>query len=529
MRLAAVLALSALVFATPALALDDATAQKLADTLKKKLDDATGEYNSVIKFSAPPAGKVEGDHYVVTYGNASIDTKSGGRMEMPGVVVNLKPTENGLYSYDTKIPTPIKFIDKDGKTEIEITIGSQQITGLADINANVYSIRPQGTAKIDNIVFKDGAGAEVGRIASVTTDMKTTFAPNGKMDQKLDMAINGTAVKDPTDKGALAIESIVFKSEMTGIDAAAYEAMQKKAAEVRAATQKGPGPLTPAEGKALTPQLTDLFSMIAKVGGNGRGVFKVTNLTFTGTDKGQPLSVKLPALLFGGQSVTGANGLYAFNVQYRHDGLEVSPPPNAEVADFLPKTTFVNLQVDNLPLAKLLTLGGEAMATLSTAENPETMQTAVPDYKAKALALLDEAKTTFKVNDIKYVSRVLAGGMTGALVANQQALFGGVGSFDARILGLDELMASLQAKVAAAQQAGTPEAAAEAQSAQSTAMGLTMIQAMGQQVEGTKVSTRTYKFEVGADGSLKVNGADFGGMMTGMNSPHKGRQPMATQ
>ncbi len=161
---------------------------------------------------------------------------------------------------------------------------------------------------------------------------------------------------------------------------------------------------------------------------------------------------------------------------------------------------------------------------------PQRAQPATADVnagnalKAKVLATLDESRTAFKVNDAKYVSNVLAGGLAGALIANQQAVFGAVGSFDAKVIGLDELLASLSAKTAAGQQANaTTEAIAAAQKAQGTTMMLSMVKTFGRKVPDTKASTFTYKFEIGADGSLKVNGNDMGGLIGGMGGPHKSR------
>lgn len=89
------------------------------------------------------------------------------------------------------------------------------------------------------------------------------------------------------------------------------------------------------------------------------------------------------------------------------------------------------------------------------------------------------------------------------------------GASDTRIAGLDAFTAKLGTLAAPPANSTAPQPQADPE-AQGLLMMMSMLQGMGQQAEG---GLRTYHFEVGADGSAKMNGTDIASLIgMGMNA-----------
>ena len=99
------------------------------------------------------------------------------------------------------------------------------------------------------------------------------------------------------------------------------------------------------------------------------------------------------------------------------------------------------------------------------------------------------------------------------------AKFKASGSITAALIGLDDLMTKLQTRIAeGSKESASQEAKDQASFDQGAMMGLTMVQAMGTP-DG---KNRTYTFELGEDGTMKLNGVDYSGLLGGLLAPRHG-------
>ena len=82
-------------------------------------------------FDGQVESEIAGTHYAITLPHTSLHYADGSKISIGFITINAKPAKiKGGWSMAIAIPTPIKLINKNGKTAGEINIGKQSTAGI---------------------------------------------------------------------------------------------------------------------------------------------------------------------------------------------------------------------------------------------------------------------------------------------------------------------------------------------------------------------------------------------------------------
>ena len=149
---------------SPALAAADAQgAQELKAMFNKLIERQKDAYKiSGTEFRTTGDVMVEpaGNYYAITLPNITTLDANGSRAELGMIAINAIPSDvDGQWKMSIAWPSPITFINKQGKPELKIDIGAQRMAGLFDkrmenfikMDAAYQNVRVENYEK-DNII-----------------------------------------------------------------------------------------------------------------------------------------------------------------------------------------------------------------------------------------------------------------------------------------------------------------------------------------------------------------------------------------
>ena len=516
MRHLATLSLACLLLSTPALAqtLDQATADQLATELNATVSEAFAAYGNDIKLDAPITASITTDSYIINVSPVTITLKGEAVLKLPATTASMRPVGTDCYTYESAFPSPITVLDAAGKQTGQIGVTSQKVTGSWKRGVPAGAAFPLTDIRLGGVLYKDAAGIELVKIGQLTVNNTSSINEAGKLNQSTISKVAEFVARDTAGKKAISIGELGLEAYLVDADAAAMENMRKKAAEMRTsldaartANAQNPEQLGKLAGASVVESMSKFFGEFTKVGGSSLLKGRLSNLAYLDKSTPMPTTFRMATLALGGEvKADPATGLVTYNTVYKHNGLELSPAPSDISADFIPKILSLNISIENLPLVRLMEIGSQALK-VETAGAPAPA-TAKADMQAEVKAVLEQAGTSFKINELAAMTAEMAGSLKGQLTATQTSPFGAVGSFDAVIKGLDEYLADMKVNLLAAQKAGDQDTLMESQG---MFMGMTMLQGMGEKSTVGTSSSRIYKIVLSPEGTLTINGVPLPG------------------
>lgn len=502
---------SSLAFAAPMP--DEATATQLSsqlqDSLQTLMPANLNAPDTKLDFVGTTKVTVQGDGYLLEI-PAMHATMPDATADIPAMTGTLTPTDGPGYAFSLNLPSPLlTFSNADEAMTLQAETRS-----LSGVWQPGLGFLPEAHLALGTISLTDKAQATIMRTNAVKFDSTYTVA-NTKMDGLASGTLLGLAVFDPATHNRLtSLERVDMTSRTANVDAAAIQ-------NLRTMLQK----MNPQNAAAAPQGLLQLASSLQAAMGDGAANVKLTNLMFSYYDANKsPTSWSLPTATMAFESSHNADGTSRISFSYGHDKLTVTPAQTGVIAELLPTRASFGFTFDKMPLSELAKV---IAANVPPAPPPAPVPVdGKPAHPAPApllseathqqvTALITQYKPTLSINNILYGSPAIQSLTTGVFTANTGAKMYMTGASDTRIAGLDAFTAKLGTLAAPPANSTAPQPQADPE-AQGLLMMMSMLQGMGQQAEG---GLRTYHFEVGADGSAKMNGTDIASLIgMGMNA-----------
>jgi len=563
----------------PKVELSEATAKAISTEMTESTAKLLRDYNLTYTQTGETVGKVDGDGYTIEFPAGKLklalagEEEDLGYLELPAYSLHMVPQTADTYTFTSEGYKGLRLLSSEDKLLGEIAIGSADLKGEWRSGTMAYAQYPKIALTWSNIDFKNSTGEKLASLKQFATDSNSTAPKDGKIDRATKLSVEGFALNEEATKARFSIENGKFTYDEKGVNLGAMESLYKnlnllqekiveldrKQSEARMAafkeaseaaekaangTDGATAPSTTGEDKPvadaksgkpseaelneMVDQVLAMFDALAQLSGETTFDGTINNIDFAYKDNTDGVHITLPEMKLSGIGTITDKGVMSSHVGYAHKGFKMVPPPEPEFADYIPSDVALRYGIDNVPLKGLVALVREvhtdwknAMATKPAGEDAPLPMEMFTDgkYLNRLIALLDDNNTALAVDDVSFTSAALSGSTSGKIEANQKALYKASGSVESLLKGLDALMEKLQASVAK----GAAEGASEADKSQASfdqgmMMGLTMVQAMGT----PKGDARSYVFELGEDGSLKMNGVDYSGLLQGFTMSRGG-------
>ena len=426
-------------------------------------------------WSGRPLVTPAGDHYDVDLPALSITSDDGSGVQAGVIKLTLAPLADGSWQVGATLPGQITMIEADGKSDGEITIGSQHFTGRWVPALGTFATMDGALGNVHAGSKKDATRLEVGALA-LRSDLAEQ--PPGRWSGPGSLTLSGLVMVDEHGLEVARIGGVALETAISGLDL---------------------GKLVKAGGSvdaAHHPEL--LRGLIAGF----TGKLTVTDTTMTASNDGSSFSVKEIATHGGLEGLDGEQS--TFSLGYRHAGLTLTPSPGPR--EFTPDKSELDLAVSSLPNAGLWA----AVEKLLKPAPGVTEDMAGARFAEEVMAALTQAGSRISVKALSIDTPAAAATIKGDATFDGKAMFGAVAGIDAVIRGLDATLKQMQP---------APGAKADEET-QKTLATLALVQALGApgKDEGGR-DLRIYKLELAGDGRILLNGADMSAMLQGLQGP----------
>lgn len=493
---------------------DEATAAQLSEKIQAGLQTMIAPIagpGAKLDFVGQTKVTAQGEVYLVEI-PAMHATLKDAVADIPAMTGTLTPTDGPGYAFTLNLPAPLLTFS-DATEALTLQAATRSFTGVWQPGLGSL---PEAHIEMGTVSLTNKQNETLMSLTAAKFDNASRIDTANKMSGSASGYVVGLSVfEEKTHNQLVKLDRLDMASQNSNVDADAIKALQEQ-------LQK----LNQQESASAPQSLMQMASSLQSVMGDGQGHIKVTNATFSYYDANKvPTSWSLPTAMMDFESGHNADGTSRLSFSYGHDKLTVTPALTGVMADVLPSKAGFGFTFDKMPLREL----AQAIAT-NVPPAPPPAPALVDGKPAPAphptllseathqqiTALLNQYKPTFSIDKILFGSRALQSLTTGLFTANTEAKLHMTGTSDTRIAGLDAFTARLGEMTSPPANSTTPQPQADPE-AQGLLMMLSMLQGMGQQAEG---GLRTYHFEVGADGSAKLNGTDVAsllGMGMGMN------------
>ena len=461
-----------------------------------------------LRWDGPVTVKPEGGRYAVDLPILRLTGPDKERVELKGATLEMTPAEADRWRVEYRLPSPVRVQARDGKLIGVLSFAGQRFTGLWAQSVKSF-VETDG--ELRDIAFGLATGERPFTLANLTSRRRYVEGKPGQWSGPDNTRIEKLALND-VGGVSMRLENASLDSSVTGFNIAAAA---KLAEQVRLTSAEPPAPKK-AKGKqaqkapkrdvkAIRQALKDLPIPLTAAS----AAFRIGGFA-TKTDEG---GFALEQALYE----TAIEGLdrekSTARLAYSHQGATVVPPPT--LPDFTPKTTELRLRLSNLPNAQLWRALRDFIGDMAERE----IDAAAAIMAEKMPDMLSNAGLELGLDAFKIDMTEAAADMSGVAVVEKNAAFGVVAGFNLALTGLDAVIKLLR-------EGGSPDEDV----AKVMLPILTIIQAMGQQGEPDKGrSVRRYRFELGADGQMLLNGTDMSQLAAGFGGKEEKPAPTPKQ
>ena len=469
---------------------------QIGEILKAR-QDALKLSGGELKMQGDIAVEKAGGYYAVTLPHLTAQQEDGNKVEIGMIALNAVPgKEDGEWKISVALPTPILWMDKDGKKQKQLRFGKQKFSGnwspalrnfsqldalYQDVEID-YIDEPEalrlGSLGLTSDLKADKDDLWSGPVRIFLSDLKIgekDKAPSFKADKiNIALGLNGFS----PDKYKNVREKIDAYTENSG-----PEDLIGMGGDERAAFFDMIVELIKSSGKAFTLSLgaENLFSEhkahTTKV---DKGIL---TLAFTDLDSDK-MSFKLSQQA---QTISLKNG-------------------TEDVSGLTPKDMKVNINLENVPMDGLLGLLRSNLSVSGT-DNQTARQLARIQTMMLLPQLFSQAGSTVSIQDTSLKNHLYDADAYGQIKANEAAALGMAGEFTISLAGLDEMIKTMKENKKSVD-------IARQLLADKTIQRLTLLSALGQESKTQDGKpARLYKFEIKESGEVLLNGTDFSVLM----------------
>ncbi|MEI6558134.1 MAG: hypothetical protein WCO00_06975 [Rhodospirillaceae bacterium] len=448
-------------------AVSSEAASRLTDTLDIALrqhlpsQGAKGGWH----WSGRPLVVPAGDHFEVDLPALALGDDDGSAIQVGVIKLTLAPEPAGSWQVGLTLPGQILMMAADGRPDGEITIASQRLTGrwlpalmtFITLDASLGGLRAASK--------KDKTRLEVATLA-LRTDLAEL--PPGRWSGPGSLAVSGLTMVDEHGVEVARVGSAGIDSAVTGLDLA-------RLVKIGGTDAVGHHPeLWRSLLSGVTARLTAL------------------DTTMTAGNDGSSFTVKEVSAHGGVEGLDGEHS--SITLGYRHGGLSLTPSPGPR--EFTPEKAELDLAVFSLPNTGLWS-AVEAVLKPAPGLTEDQIGT---QFSQAVMTAFTQAGSRLVVKALSLDTPAAAARIKGDATFDGKAAFGLVAGIDMVLRGLDTTVKEMQPAPGA-----KPD-----EEAQKTLATLALVQAMGaagKDEAGRDV--RSYKFDLGPDGRILLNGADM--------------------
>ena len=457
-----------------AMAVTSETAHSLTDTLdiglRQWLPPEGGKAGW--HWAGRPLVTPAGDHFDVDLPALTISGDDGDKIQAGVIKLTLAPLPDGSWQVGGTLPSQMLMLKADGKTDGEMTIGSQSFSGRWVPSLNTFAKVEAALGNLRAFSAKDSTKLEIASLA-ILSDLSEQ--PPGRWSGPGSLTLKGMTMVDDHGLEVARIGSIAVESTVSGLDLAKMV--------------KAGGSVDPEHHPDLLRNLIGSFTAKLTIG----------DTTLNAGSDGGLFSVKEVVAHGGVEGLDGEHSSIGFG--YRHAGLSLEPSPGPR--EFTPEKAEMDLAIVSLPNAGLWS----AVEALLKPDPKLSDDQRGNQFSQAVLEALTQAGSRLEVKALSLDTPAAAATLKGAATFDSKAALGMVAGVDMVLRGLDAAMKEMQPAPGA-----KPD-----EEAQKTLATLSLVQAMGAPgKDGSGRDLRSYKFELASDGKILLNGADMSVLLQGI-------------
>ncbi len=442
-------------------------------------------------------------YYAITLPHITVKQPDGSYTEIGMISVNALPGDApDRWNMTVALPTPIIHYDAMKKPLVTTTFGGQNFAGVWN---EKFSNFTRLNAHYGNIEIRDHA--EQTRIlipeAKLVYDMQETKP--GLWSGPADFKLSDLQVYFDKDGSTARIGEVALKSKIEDYSLETAVAYQEKMNAIVESLEGGDAPsASPQSMMGYYNLIFDLMSSWSNFDCN----LSVKNVALTrpAIPGSPPGLLKIANAAFGYGMAGIRSGNADLKLNFSYDGLAFAPLP-ANYSNAAPDHLSLSLGVNKLPFREMVEMGRSSLQ--SVIDNPAMGELAWLQVIATMPQLLTQARTNIALGKSSIGNEHYDVAADGVLTANMQATMGATGALNARIYGIDNLIAAMNAAAA------DPKIdEAKKKSIQDTLATLAIVKMAGQMDKDDKGrDIRTYKLELNQQGQAMLNGTDLNMLM----------------
>ncbi len=423
-------------------AVDAQGAQKLKTLFKNMIErqkDASTISGSEFRTTGDVIVEPAGNYYAVTLPNITTVDEKGSRAELGMIAINAIPgDEDGQWKMSVAWPSPVTFINKEGKPEMKIDIGAQRMAGLFDESMENFT---KLDAAYQNIRIEHYEKDNIVTIPKITLKYNLEEKQPGVFSGPMTGTAEKIKINDGAQNELLFIENGNFKIDVAEITAADNKAMQEEFEDLADRAKDSNGNISADDKKAVFSVMAKTFESL------GNGFTSQYNLNGIRLgmpeNKGTngPTKVELSKVGFGFDMQGFRENNVTLSLRMGYEGLQMTPEPPS-FQDVGPQTMSFDLSLKDIPFQELSDLAENSLET--SLQNPAAAQMAKVQAMMALPQLLTASGTNLTINSATFKSKIAQAELSGKIKADTTAVSGGTGFINATMYGLDELMSIAQ-------------------------------------------------------------------------------------
>lgn len=499
-------------------------AKAVIETLLQDLSEQTSGSEFKLEMNGDTNVQAKNRYYHVTTPDIKFVHKDGSYVDIGIYALNMAPdSKEGFWKMSMAMPTPITFIDKDGRQAASLDIGSQKLAGLFHaptlhfIKADMSLENIQADIDLQD---KDDMVINLDRI--MMTSNMTAEQPPHIWSGPTYISLEGMSVQKKKNPDiSFGLGSLVYSGNVEKYDLIAYEEFQETMHEKLTPLMTKDSELKENAGKSRV-FISDLYLAFYE---NFRKIFNGANARIQLNDiyvndassknskinpSGEPLRIDKISYGFSFDRLQEKTSDFGINVGFQNDSIEKIPH---EYKQYVPQTFDFDTSLVNLPVPELV----ELAAQMSKVQGANTKNKLALQAAMLLPQMLSKAGTQIKINTIDLGNNQYSMAMQGAIKSDVEAVHQATMDVKIKISGLDTLIQALRADTnrdTGAGQTGQKAPQNMLMNPAGLVSILGMIQMMGQQSPDDP-EIRDYHLVLDKTGRFTVNGSDISNITGG--------------
>ncbi|HPD83150.1 MAG TPA: hypothetical protein PLK85_04950 [Alphaproteobacteria bacterium] len=420
-------------------------------------------------------------YYAATLPEIAIKDTNGVTIHLGLIAVNATPTDQpDHWKMSAALPTPITYTDKDGKPTMRIDIGKQNMTGVWNTELNGFS---KLIASYNDIKIGHADKQSIINLGQINIESNLTKGDENKWSGPTKFNIQNINVSDAQKKTFLKVNTLQIDAKIDGYKPQGQSAAIQKIKE-------NPSEKTNQILSNLINSSGEKLNVSAQLNGINGAIPAVKGKDIAP----QNFSLDKAYYMMGFDVLD--NGKINNTMAFGYNGFKNTSSQD----DLLPTQMDFNLAFNNIPLAEIFTTLG---SVIDDSINPNAQKVAALQAMMTLPKVLSDAKTTLKISDTKFGNAQYNVMMNADIKANPLSAVGATGVLNTKIVGLDNILKTLEAK----------KSTASTQELAKINDAIQRIQAL-RLISDQDGDTNSYAITLTEDAKILVNGKDASGLIT---------------